>query len=198
MRFTFGKQDLRTIERARESLFMLTNGLGGYVSVSAGYSVPRCDQGLLVAAVKAPNERITMVHRMSEELTIGGRKVWLSSQEFAEKTPAEDGYRHLATFTYENTPCWTYMVSGVRVRRRCAMGYGVNTSAVLYSIENFSGETVSLEAVPFMKFAPKEQALEKSKPLTFKNGEVTDGKYARKVGTDAALAEIPATWQTLA
>ena len=59
MRFIFGKQDLRTIERSRENLFMLTNGLGGYVSVSAGYSVPRCDQGLLVAAVKAPNGRIS-------------------------------------------------------------------------------------------------------------------------------------------
>ena len=198
MRFTFGKQDMRTIERARESLFMLTNGLGGYVSVSAGYSVPRCDQGLLVAAVKAPNERITMVHRMSESLTIGGKKIWLSSQEFAGKTAPEDGYRHLATFTFENTPCWTYMVSGIRVRRRCTMGYGVNTSAVLYSIENQSGETVSFEAVPFMKFAPKEQALTKSKPLTFKNGEVTDGNYVLKIGTDAALEAIPAVWQTLA
>ena len=29
MRFIFGKQDLRTIERSRENLFMLTNGLGG-------------------------------------------------------------------------------------------------------------------------------------------------------------------------
>ena len=66
MRFLYGKQDMRSLARAQENLFLLTNGLGGYVSVTSAFSVPRCDQGILVAAVKAPNERIMMVHRMSE------------------------------------------------------------------------------------------------------------------------------------
>ena len=105
MKNVFGKQDLRSLDLAQENCFLLTNGLGGYVSVTAGYSVPRCDQGMLVAAVKAPNERITLVHRISEKLRIGGREVWLSSQGFADKTPAEDGYRHLASFSYEYIPC---------------------------------------------------------------------------------------------
>ena len=198
MRFVFGKQDLRDLERSRESLFMLTNGLGGYVSVSAGYSVPRCDQGLLVAAVKAPNVRVTMVHRMAETLTIGGKRYWLSTQEFADSTPAEDGYRHLASFTYDDTPTWTYEVRGVRVQRRCTCAWGENTSAVLYTVENLSGEAVKLEAVPFVKFAAKEQALEKSKPLTFAKGKVSDGEYAFNILTDGKLEKIPARWQTLA
>ena len=145
MRFIFGKQDLRTIERSRENLFMLTNGLGGYVSVSAGYGVPRCDQGLLVAAVKAPNVRITMIHRMAESVTIGDKRYWLSTQEFADANPAEDGYRHLASFTYDDTPTWTYEVRGVRVTRRVTCAYGENTSAILYTVENLSGEEVKLE-----------------------------------------------------
>ena len=198
MRFVFGKQDLRDLERSRESLFMLTNGLGGYVSVSAGYSVPRCDQGLLVAAVKAPNVRVTMVHRMAETLTIGSKRYWLSTQEFADSNPAEDGYRHLASFTYDDTPIWTYEVRGVRVQRRCTCAYGENTSAVLYTVENLSGEEVKLEAVPFFKFAAKEQALEASKTLTFANGKVSDGEYAMFISTDAKLEKIPARWQTLA
>ena len=98
MKFVYGKQDLRDITRAQETTFLLTNGLGGYASVTAAYSVPRCDQGLLVAAVKAPNERITMVHRMKETLRVGGREAVLSSQEFADKTPMEAGYRCLDTF----------------------------------------------------------------------------------------------------
>ena len=52
MKYVFGKQDLRSLDRAQENCFLLTNGLGGYVSVTAGYSVPRCDQGMLVAAVR--------------------------------------------------------------------------------------------------------------------------------------------------
>ena len=44
MRFVYGKQDLRTLQRCREQSFLLTNGLGGYASVTGAYSVPRCDQ----------------------------------------------------------------------------------------------------------------------------------------------------------
>ena len=69
MTFVYGKQNMRTLERAQENNFLLTNALGGYASVTAGYGVPRCDQGLLVAAVKAPNVRINMVHRLQENTT---------------------------------------------------------------------------------------------------------------------------------
>ena len=198
MKYVFGKQDLRSLDRAQEHCFLLTNGLGGYVSVTAGYSVPRCDQGMLVAAVKAPNERITLVHRISEKLRIGGREVWLSSQGFADKTPEEDGYRHLASFSYEYIPCWTYNVSGVQVTRQCAAVYGKNTAAVLYTIENRSGESCTLEAVPYLKFAPKEQAVSRKKNFTFKDGRVRSGKYTMYITTDAALEEIPQVWQKLA
>lgn len=198
MKYVFGKQDLRSLDRAQEHCFLLTNGLGGYVSVTAGYSVPRCDQGMLVAAVKAPNERITLVHRISEKLRIGGREVWLSSQGFADKTPQEDGYRHLASFSYEYIPCWTYNVSGVQVTRQCAVVYGKNTAAVLYTIENRSGESCTLEAVPYLKFAPKEQAVSRKKNFTFKDGRVRSGKYTMYITTDAALEEIPQVWQKLA
>ena len=128
MRFLYGKQDMRSLARAQENLFLLTNGLGGYVSVTSAFSVPRCDQGILVAAVKAPNERIMMVHRMSETLKIGEKEVFLSTQEFAGRTAAEDGYRHLAAFSFEYAPSWTYQVSGVQVTRQCAMQFEKNAS----------------------------------------------------------------------
>ena len=89
MRFVYGKQDMRTLKRAQENSFLMTNGLGGYSSVTAAYSVPRCDQGVFVAAVKAPNERLSMVHRMQESLQIGEKKYWLSTQTFAGRMQAE-------------------------------------------------------------------------------------------------------------
>ena len=58
MRFLYGKQEMRDLTRSQESCFLLTNGLGGYASLTAAYSVNRCDQGLLISAVKAPNERV--------------------------------------------------------------------------------------------------------------------------------------------
>ena len=152
MKFYYGKQEMRTLDRAQENCFLVTNGLGGYASVSAAYSVPRCDQGILVAAVKAPNERITMVHRIRELLTVGDKEVYLSSQGFVDGTQ-EDGYNHLSAFTYEYVPEWTYHVSGIRVKRTLAMALGKNTTAVVYTFENNSGKAVTFKADPFFKFA---------------------------------------------
>ena len=41
MRFLYGKQDMRTLERSQENCFLLTNGLGGYASLTAAYSANR-------------------------------------------------------------------------------------------------------------------------------------------------------------
>lgn len=177
MRFVYGKQDMRTLERAQETCFLLTNGLGGYGSAVAGYGVSRCDQGILVAAVKAPNVRINMVHRLQETLTVGSKDRFLSTQAFADGTPAEEGYRDLASFVYDGLPCWTYDVSGVRVVRRCVMQQEKNTTAVLYSIENQSGEEVSLTIRPFLKFVPRENVLEEKKDFRYSRGTVKSGDY---------------------
>ena len=156
MDFFFGKQDLRTLDRAQEHGVLLTNGLGGYASVTTAFSVNRCDQGLLVAAVQAPNVRINMVHRLRETLEIGGKKVLLSTQSFADGTAPEEGYRNLSCFSYSYLPQWVYETAGVRVVRRCAAAREENTVAVLYTVENHTDVTCTLRVDPFLKFAPKE------------------------------------------
>ena len=151
MKFLYGKQDLRTLDRAQEHCFLLTNGLGGYSSLSAAFSAPRCDQGVLVAAVKAPNERITMIHRLREKLDIGGREVYLSSQQFADGTGDETGYVHLIRFCQEYAPIWEYQVAGVRVQRRLAMSWGKNTAAVSVPVCRWAWVTFpsALDLVPW-------------------------------------------------
>ena len=199
MRFLYGKQDMRTLTRAQENGFLLTNGLGGYASVMAGYGVPRCDQGILVAAVKAPNVRINMVHRLMETLTIGENKLFLSTQEFADGTPAEDGHRHIACFEYETLPCWTYDVQGVRVVRRCVMQQEKNTTVMLYSIENQSGKTVEMNITPFLKFVPRENIVEEEKKFTYNRGAISADGYTLYVRTGAKLAKLKKPiWQWLA
>ena len=181
---------MRSLTRSQETGFMLTNGLGGYSSVMAGFGVPRCDQGILVAAVKAPNVRINMVHRLREILTIGDKKLFLSTQEFADNTPAEDGYRHIASFEYETLPCWTYDVWGVRVVRRCVMQQEANTTVVLYSIENNSSKEVSLDITPFLKFVPRENIVEQQKDFTYRRGVVTADGYTLYIRTAAQLEKL--------
>lgn len=199
MRFIYGKQDMRTWERAQESSFLLTNGLGGYASTTAAFSVPRCDQGILVAAVKAPNVRMTMVHRLSETLRLFDRDEFLSTQEFADGRAAEDGFRNLSSFTYEYTPCWRYDVSGVRVQREMAIAREKNAVAVLYTIENLSENSCELEIIPQLKFAPKEEALDRlDRKFTYKNGAISSEDHTLYLSTDAKAVKRPQRWQLLA
>ena len=141
MKFVYEKQDIDSRQRAEETCWLLANGLGGFASTSAAFSVTRNDQGLLIAA-KTPNQRFNLVHRLSETLAVGEKTVFLSTQTFGDGAPPEDGWRYLASFVWEDGPCWLYEVGGVRVTRKCAMEYGVNTSAVVYTVENRS-ETVA-------------------------------------------------------
>ena len=81
MKYVYDKQhDLLSLPQAEETCWLLANGLGGYASTSAAFSVTRNDQGLLIAA-KTPNQRFNLVHRLSEKLSSDGESVFLSSQD---------------------------------------------------------------------------------------------------------------------
>ncbi len=198
MHYFFGKQDMRSLAEAQSRCYLLTNGLGGYSSVTAAYSVPRCDQGILVAAVKAPNVRINMVHRIRESLDVEGREVFLSSQSFVGRTRAEEGYRYLTGFAYEYVPVWNYQVEGIRVKRTVCLSWGFHTAAVIYEVENRSGKSCTLNIDPFLKFAPKEEALQEKRPFVYEDGRIQSGDHMLYVSTNARLSGRPVTWQTLA
>ena len=198
MRFLYSTDHIKEPARFCENLYLLTNGLGGYSSVTAAFSAPRADQGILVAARKAPNVRINLVHRISEALTCGDHTVFLSHQDFADTTPSEDGMRYLREFSYEYTPAWRYEAAGVKVLRQCAMAWEENTVAVLYTIENPTAASCSLELTPWLKFAPKEEAVEEKKEFVYADGIVTADDYRLYLHTDGVLAGTEPAWQELA
>ena len=197
MEFIFGKQELCTLERAQEKCVLLTNGLGGYASVTAAWSVNRCDQGILVAATTAPNVRLGLVHRMRETLRVGERTCFLSTQSFAGRGKAEEGFRQLSRFRYDGVPEWVYDVEGVEVTRTLALAHGENTAAVRYEIRNNSGKPCALTLEPFLKFAPKEDALQEKRPLAYRPGEITDGTWTLRFHTNGKEEKRPLCWQTL-
>ena len=196
MKFVFGKQDMQSLEQAQERCWLLANGLGGYMSASAAFSVTRCDQGMLVAAVTAPNERWTLVHRLSEELSVGEERMFLSTQSFADGRAPEEGYRHLSAFTWDGGPSWLYHAKGVQVRRRCAMEYGANTAAVVYEIENRSEVPCTLWVRPFCLFAPKGEAA--GAVPAWSDCALHGGGYTLPVYTNGTAHAIAPVWETLA
>ena len=197
MKFVYGKQDMTTAARAQENCWLLTNGLGGFSSVTAAYSVTRNDHGLLIAARTAPNDRVNLVHRLSERLLWGEESVFLSTQEFADGREPEDGYRQLSSFVVAYGPRWVYEAHGVKLVRHVAMGEGSNTAAVCYRLENRSDAPCTMEITPWLQMAPKGDAPQKPFPLRFSGGRISGNGLQVRVKTDAALEKMPTAWQTL-
>lgn len=197
MDFIYARQDLGTRLDSQRTMFLLSNGLGGYASATGAFSVTRCDHGILNAAVSAPNDRKTMVHRMKEMVMIDGVERLLSTQEFADGSPAEDGYRNLSVFSVHHQPKWLYQMSGVKVTRRCAMAWEKNQTAVVYTVENDSENPCALCLEPVFKFAPKEQALTEKKALALLDNKVVCEDQYLYIRTDGKLQKIPTRWELL-
>lgn len=196
MDFVFNGQELHTRLLAEQPCWLLTNGLGGYASTSAAFSVTRNDQGLLVAA-KTPNQRFNLVHRLSETLEQGGGRAFLSTQTFGDAAQPEEGYRHLVTFAWQDVPCWLYRVGDVQVRRQCGMAHGANTVAVVYSIENCSALPCSLRVTPVLQFAPKGNPPQVSQELTFDGCKVQSKDLTVYIQANVPLEKTSIAWQTL-
>ena len=65
MRFIYGKQDLANGVRGQENCFLLTNGLGGFSSQNLIGGASRNDHALLMACLRAPNLRWSILDRKS-------------------------------------------------------------------------------------------------------------------------------------
>ena len=176
MKWIYGRQDWKTLERGLENCYLLTNGLGGFSSLTMTGAVARNDHSVFMACTKAPNHRVNMVHRIKEELGIGETKYVLSTQEFADGTK-EEGYRYLTEFSFGVLPLWRYLTSGIEIEKEIAMAQGNNQIAVNYHLKNRGQEEAVLCVTPFFQFEPKGEDLKEDKIFSRQAQKITDGKY---------------------
>ena len=175
MKWIYGKQELKNLERAQENCYLLTNGLGGFSSLTMTGSVSRNDHALLMACVQAPNHRYNMVHRLKESLCLEGEEIVLSSQEFADGYK-EEGCPYFSSFVFDDMPIWRFLVQGVEIRKEIAMKQGENTVAVRYSIRNRSRKPAELKIVPFYQFTAKGSEPEPEQKFQYtKNAVISNG-----------------------
>ena len=196
MKFVYDRKDILTLPQAEGTCWLLANGLGGYASTSAAFSVTRNDQGLLVAA-DTPSQRFNLVHRLSETLSGEDGSVFLSSQTFDGERQAEDGWRRLTSFTWEDGPCWQYQVGGVRAVRRVGMEHGANAAAVVYTVENRSDATCTLRVIPVFQFSPKGEARQSQISLRCGGGKIQGEGLTLYVKSSAGLSAVPQDCEAL-
>lgn len=176
MKWIYGRQDWKTLERGLENCYLLTNGLGGFSSLTMIGAVARNDHSVFMACTKAPNHRVNVIHRIKEELDIRETKYVLSTQEFADGTK-EEGYRYLTEFSFEILPLWRYLTSGVEIEKEIVMAQGSNQIAVNYHMKNRGQEEAVLCVTPFFQFEPKGEDLKEDKIFSRQDQKITDGKY---------------------
>ena len=176
MKWIYGRQDWKTLERGLENCYLLTNGLGGFSSLTMTGAAARNDHSVFMACTKAPNHRVNMVHRIKEELGIGESKYVLSTQEFADGTK-EEGYRYLTEFSFETFPVWNYLISGVEMEKEIVMAQGSNQIALNYHLKNRGQEEAVLGVTPFFQFEPKGEDLKEDKIFSRQAQKITDGEY---------------------
>ena len=196
MKWIYGKQELKNLERGQENCYLLTNGLGGFSSMTMTGSVARNDHALLMACVQAPHHRYNMVHRLKESLCLGEEEIVLSSQEFADGYK-EEGCPYFSSFVFDDMPIWRFLVQGVEIRKEIAMKQGENTVAVRYSIRNRSRKPAELKIVPFYQFTAKGSEPEPEQKFQYtKNAVISNGMtlYFQTNGTLDNIEERQETY----
>ncbi|MCM1305593.1 MAG: amylo-alpha-1,6-glucosidase, partial [Butyrivibrio sp.] len=191
MKFVYGKQDWKTFERGEENCYLMTNGLGGFSSLTMTGSCGRNDHAVLMACVHSPNNRYNMIHRLEEVLQVGEEAVHISSQNFAEHEKREEGWRCQTSFTYEDYPRWTYLVEGVEIVRTIAMMQGQNTVGISYEIRNRSGKEASLIVYPHLEFVPKGALLSREQKFTVEEGRICSNGRILRYRTNGEFRELP-------
>ncbi len=196
MKFIYGKQDWKTFERGEENCYLMTNGLGGFSSLSMIASCSRNDQAVLMACTHSPNHRYNMIHRLEEVLELGGegrfsRRVFLSSQDFQCHDKRQEGYRLQTGFCYEDYPTWSYLADGVEVIRTIALMYGRNVVGISYQIRNRSLDRATLQVRPHLQFVPKGHRLSVKQEFTYTQGKITSGGQVLRLRTNGESRELP-------
>lgn len=189
MKWIYGRQDWKTLERGQENCFLMTNYLGGFSSMTMLGSAARNDHALLMACVQAPNHRVNMLHRMAEKIEIGNDEYCISSQEFADGCK-EEGYRYLSCFTYEDTPIWRFQVKGVEIRKEIGIKHGANAIGIRYEIRNRGKEECKLVLTPFFQFAPKGTEPDKAQEFVRRDGCISSNGLTLHYRTNGNVSEI--------
>ncbi len=195
MKWVYGKQDWKTFERGQENCYLMTNGLGGYSSLTMTGSAARNDHAFFMACTKAPNHRYNMIHRLAERIETDGREYTISTQEFADGS-REEGYRYLAEFAWEDTPVWRFLVNGVEIEKEAALRQGENTAVVCYRVRNRSRKPAALTVTPFYQFSGKGENPGADCRFTVQESGISSAGMMLYYRTDGEVRELPETEET--
>ena len=142
------KTTLRDFKEAIRHEWLETNGLGGWASSSIIGCNTRRYHGLLVAALPDRIERMALVSKLEETITVNNEQFELGVNNYGGVIHP-DGNQHQVFFTKDFFPEFIYHVGGVMLKKTIAMVHGENTTLIIYSVLD-AQQPFSLELVPLL------------------------------------------------
>ncbi|MCX7773310.1 MAG: amylo-alpha-1,6-glucosidase [Clostridia bacterium] len=168
-----GKGHWRTLDEGLRKEWVITNGLGGYAGSSITGAHNRKHQGMLIASIYPPIDRVMLLSKVCEEITVNNKKYPLYSNRQPGWTT--DGYLTQQRFVYEELPSFLHQVQDILVTKTIAMEYGKNTTAIGYEIVN-GNKPAALKLTPLFNYRSHHDVSERA-DLKFecssRNGEIS-------------------------
>lgn len=198
MKVSLCRNDWQDFRRGQEHCFLLTNGLGGYSSLTAAGDTARNDHGLFMAAEKAPNKRVKLLANVAETLETEGKEYSLFTQEFVNRTKNSRGFCWLEGFEMEYLPVWTYRAGGIEIKKTIVLVQGENTLAVRYRVRGNKKPGGQLVVTPLLSFAPKGKNPAVNFDFQVRDTYIAANGLVMHQKTNGMLEELPAeVWPDL-
>lgn len=188
MEFIFGKGDFIDEKRGQENCYLLTNGLGGYSSLTLAGSCTRNDHALLMASIQAPTGRVNLISKVEESLYIEENSYPLYAQDYVNLTKNVRGCHYLTQVIVDGLPTWTYQIKGVEVEKILVMKQGSNTLGIRYKITNEMKNQVSFSITPQMQFVPKGEMPEDRQIFVADEKQITSNGWTLFYETNGSVS----------
>ncbi|MUK91175.1 amylo-1,6-glucosidase [Aliivibrio fischeri] len=192
MNISLSKANFRDMNRLEESNYLLTNGLGGYSSLTLAGSCSRNDHALFMGSLVAPNSRFCFVRHLDDRLTLAnGTSHPLSSQAKVNPYDTVDSSLLFDNFSQTYLPQYTYRIDGIEITKTIVMAQGVNRLGVEYRVFNPLKHPFTLDITPKYHFCAKGEALSKEQAFIHQEGKVSSNGqtlHYRHNGSNTALS----------
>lgn len=138
----FGKSSWYSYQQGCQREWLLTNGIGGYSSLSLICSNNRRYHGLLVSASVPPTKRQLFLSNILENISFeDGDTVSFSSFQTGSGY-INNGYTHLQRVEYNFLPEFVFSYKDIFIKKKISMKQGDNTVIVQYEVRNGHKEAV--------------------------------------------------------
>lgn len=188
------KKDRSTLSNFSEAIrqeWIETNGLGGWTGSSVIGCHTRRYHGLLVAATKPPAERMSLVSRLDETVTMDGQRHELGVSLYPDAIIHPAGYQYLESFARDLFPEWVYAIGNVRLKKTITMVHGENTTLVLYEVLS-APSSFTLKLQPFLSVRGYHSLAHANNDIS-QNAQFNDGVFSTRAyeGTPEIFILIP-------